>query len=73
MFERLVEQIKSVTTVLCLIGRNDLCLTMEDLVVMKKAVCVLKPFVVATEEMCADKHVGVSKVLNEAHPVCLLF
>ena len=38
---------------------------MEDLVVMKKAVGVLKPFVVATEEMCADKHVGVSKVLNE--------
>jgi hypothetical protein len=62
MFERIIEQFESVTTVLCLIGRNDICLTNKELAVTKKAVCALKPFFVATEEMSTEKHVGVSKV-----------
>lgn len=73
MFERIIEQFESVTTVLCLVGRNDLCLTNEELAVIKKAVCVLKPFAVATKEMSTEKHVGISKVCNQQFILLNLF
>ena len=62
MFERIVQQGDAVTTALCLSGRNDLCLTNEEMKIMKTEVSVLKPFFLATEEMSTEKRVGVSKV-----------
>ena len=49
-------------------------LTSEELIVVKKAVCVLKSFVVATEEIeRTEKHAGVSKVYNQKFILVNLF
>ena len=49
-------------------------LTSEELIVVKKAVCVLKPFAVATEEIGrTEKHAGVSKVCNQKFILVNLF
>ena len=41
MFERLIEQHKAVTTTLCLLDQNSLCLSTEDTEKMKSAVAFL--------------------------------
>ena len=63
MLERMIELHEPATTTLCLLNRNDLCLSDQGIDVMKEAVKVLKPFEAATREMSADTYISVSKVI----------
>ena len=63
MFERMIEQHEAVTTTLCLLDRNGLCLKTEDIEKMKNAVTILKYFEAATREMSADQYFTVSKLI----------
>ncbi len=63
MFERLIEQHEAVTTTLCLLDKNSLCLSAEDIGSMKNAVTLLKSFEAATREMSADQYLTISKLI----------
>ena len=63
MLERLIELHEPVATTLCLLNRNDLCLSDQEVDIMKHAVEILKPFEAATREMSADTYISVSKVI----------
>ena len=63
MFEWMIEQHEAVTTTLCLLDRNSLCLRTEDIEKMKNAVAILKNFEAATREMLADQYFTVSKLI----------
>ena len=63
MFDRINEQQNAITTALCLSGRNDLCLTTEDLKLLKASLSVLQPFESATREMSADQFLSLSKAI----------
>ena len=66
MFERIIELHELVTTTLCLSGKTEMCISVEELEIIKKAVEVLKPFESATVEMSGSKFVTVSKVIQIA-------
>ena len=55
MFERLVEQHRAVTTALCLLNRNNMCLSTAELQQLKNVLCILQPFEAATTETSAEK------------------
>ncbi|KAK3872140.1 hypothetical protein Pcinc_022761 [Petrolisthes cinctipes] len=63
MLERMIEQHDAVTTVLCLLGRNNLCLSPGEVTEMRQAVDTLRPFELATKEISADLHLSVSKIV----------
>ncbi|KAK6470307.1 zinc finger BED domain-containing protein 1-like [Huso huso] len=63
MLERLHEQREAVTTALCLLGKNTLCLSNEELSMVHLTIEALRPFEEATREVSAEKHVSVSKVI----------
>jgi len=63
MFDRLIEQHDAVTTALCLLNKNDMCLTEIELTEMKHAVNFLRPFQAATQEMSGEDYVCLSKVI----------
>lgn len=63
MLERLCEQNEAVTTALCLLGRNALCLNEGELSLIKQTVDALRPFEEVTREVSAEKYVSVSKVI----------
>ena len=63
MLERLIKLHEPVTTTLCLLNRNDLCLSDQEVDIMKQAVEILKPFEAATREMSGDTYISVSKVI----------
>lgn len=63
MLERFAEQSDVVTTALCFLGKNELCLSSEDLLLIKKAISVLEYFDEATKELSAEKFTSISKVL----------
>ena len=63
MFERIIEQHEAVTTTLCLSNRNDLCLSLSEVQLLRAAVAVLKPFERATTEISADQYISISKVI----------
>lgn len=63
MLERLGQQNEAVTTALCLLGRNALCLNEEELSLIKQAVDALRPFEEETREVSAEKNVSVSTVI----------
>ncbi|MBN3283372.1 ZBED4 protein, partial [Polyodon spathula] len=63
MLERLHEQREAVTTALCLLGKNTLCLSIEELFMIHLTIEALRPFKEATREVSAKKHVFVSKVI----------
>jgi len=63
MIERLIEQHEAATTTLCLLDKSSLCLSTEELGVMKSAVTLLKPFEAATREMSADQYLTISKLI----------
>ena len=50
MLERMIVQHHAVTTVLCLPGKHEMCLSSEAIEEMKAAVKILKPFETATSE-----------------------
>ena len=63
MFNRIAEQHDAITTALCLSGRNDLCLTADDLKLLKASLSVLQPFESATREISADQYLSMSKAI----------
>ncbi|XP_076028560.1 zinc finger BED domain-containing protein 4-like [Oratosquilla oratoria] len=63
MFERFQEQHKAVTSTLCVLGRNNMCLSSDELECLSKAICVLQPFDVVTKELSAEKITCMSKVI----------
>ena len=63
MLERLCEQKKDVTTVLCLLGKSSLCLSGEDWSMISPSIDALRPFEEVTGAISTEKHVSVSKVI----------
>ena len=63
IFERLIEQHEAVTTTLCLLNKNSLCLDSEDVGAMKNAATLLKSFEAATREMSGDQYLPISKLI----------
>ena len=63
MFERIIEQHEAVTNTLCLSNRNDLCLSISEVQVLKAAVAILKAFECGTTEISADQYISISKVI----------
>ncbi len=47
----------------CLLDKSTLCLSTEDIKVMKSAMALLKPFEAATREVSADEYPTVSKLI----------
>ncbi|CAB4027116.1 zinc finger BED domain-containing 1-like [Paramuricea clavata] len=72
MFERIVEQHDPVTTTLCLQSKGEMCLSNEDIELIKKVLDLLRPFEVATVEMSAEKFVSVSKIIPIARSLQLV-
>ena len=60
MFERMLQQHQAVTTTLCLMDKSTMCLTAQEIDVLKAAVTVLRPFEAVTTEVSADKYVSIS-------------
>lgn len=63
MLERFTQQSDLITTTLCLLGRNDLCLTGDEISLVTKAVAVLEYFDEATREFSSEKFTSLSKVI----------
>ena len=63
MFERIVEQFEAITTTLCLLGQNHLCLKNEDKEYISGCLKVLKPFLEATKNISVDKYVSISMII----------
>ena len=63
MFERIVEQHQAVTTALCLLNRNNMCLSTAELQQLKNAVTILQPFEAATTETSAENFFSVSALI----------
>ena len=55
---------EAVTTALCLLERNALCLNQGELSLIKQTVDALRPFAEVTQEVSAEKYVSVSKVIS---------
>ena len=67
MMERIADLNEVVTTALCLLGKNDLCLDPSDHAVVAQTISVLKPFEKATREMSGNSFVSVSKLIPLIH------
>ena len=52
---------------LCLLNRNSLCITSDEVDTLKSMVLALQPFEVATRELSADKFVSISKIIPLVH------
>ncbi|KAF3689134.1 Zinc finger BED domain-containing protein 4 [Channa argus] len=63
MLDRFLEQKEPVTTALCVLGRNDLCLSSVETDLIQPTIDALRPFEETTQEASASKHVSMSKVI----------
>lgn len=63
MMERYQEQHEVITTTLCLLDKNKMCLSSDELKVAKNANSALEPIVEATRELSAEKFTSLSKVI----------
>lgn len=63
MLQRLFEQKDTVSTALCLWGKNTLCLDEGEFSLIKQTVDSLQPFEEVTCKISAEKYVSVSKVI----------
>ncbi|KAK3887901.1 hypothetical protein Pcinc_008051 [Petrolisthes cinctipes] len=63
MMERFLEQHEVITTCLCLLGKNYMCLSEEELELVRDTVALLEPFEEATREMSSEKFTSLSKVI----------
>ena len=63
MLTRTREQFEAITTALCLLGQNHLCLKNEDNELLSNCLIVLNPFLEATENISGDKYVSVSMII----------
>ena len=63
MLQSYVVQHNQVTTVLCLRGKNDMCLSTHELGVAKQALETLEPLYLATVELSTEKMTSLSKII----------
>lgn len=63
MMERYLEQSELVTTTLCLLGTNNMCLSNDDTMLLQRTVNSLEHFKEATKEMSAEKVTSLSKII----------
>ena len=63
MLERFYEQFEAITTTLCLVNQNDLCLKVENKATISKALQILKPFLEATEIISGQAYVSISMIV----------
>uniref|UniRef100_UPI0035902B98 E3 SUMO-protein ligase ZBED1-like n=1 Tax=Myxine glutinosa TaxID=7769 RepID=UPI0035902B98 len=63
MLERMEEQAEAVIMTLCLLGKNNMCLTTDEINIMRETITILRPFEKITTEMSADLHVSISRVI----------
>jgi len=63
MLERIVEQEEAVRTALCLLNRNDLTISSEEVEVIKGIIEVLQPFEAVTREISAESYISGSKII----------
>ena len=64
MLERFHEQFDAITTTLCLVNQNDLCLKAEEKDTISKALQLLKPFLEATENISGQAYVSISMIVR---------
>ena len=63
MFKQVLEQKEAITSILCLLGKNEMCLSTAELKQLSMAVTILQPFETATTELSAETYVSVSKII----------
>ncbi|KAM9809120.1 zinc finger BED domain-containing protein 4-like [Syngnathus typhle] len=64
MLDRFFEQREAVTTTLCILGRNDLCLSSEEMNLIQPTIEALRLYEQATQEISSSKQVSMSKVIH---------
>ena len=67
MLERYLVLHTAVTTTLCLLNQNVMCIMGEELGVISEMIDALKPYELATRELSSDKYTSVSKVIPLVH------
>ncbi|GFR84818.1 zinc finger BED domain-containing protein 1 [Elysia marginata] len=63
MFGRMVEQYEAVNTVLCYLGKDNMCLCDDEVELIRSILDVLKPFYAATRELCTESYTCMSKLI----------
>ena len=63
MLQRIVEQEEAIRTTLCLLNRNDLVISCEDVEVITGIVEILEPFEAVTREISADQYLSGSIII----------
>ena len=63
MLERFHQQFEAITTALCLLGQNQLCLAADEKEKIKSVLTYLKPFLDATEDISGETYVSVSMII----------
>ena len=63
MLERFYEQFEAITTALCLVGQNDLCLAPNDNTTIETTLKALKPFLSATEAISGENYTSVPLIV----------
>ena len=63
MFKRIIEQHEAITTTLCLLDKNDLCITQGDVEILKEIVELLQPFEEVTRELSGELYTSISLVI----------
>ena len=63
MLERIASQHEAVTTTLCLLDKQQMCLTTDEKEIILKAIDLLRPFLDATEQISGEKYVSISMII----------
>lgn len=63
MLERFHEQFEAITTTLCLLGHNDICLAVEEKQKINNALSHLKPFLEATKDISGQEYISSSLII----------
>ena len=67
MMERMVGQYQAVNTVLCLLGKDLMCLCDDEVELIRDVIQILNPFQAAVEELCTEPYTCVSKLIPIAN------
>ncbi|GFR68259.1 zinc finger BED domain-containing protein 4 [Elysia marginata] len=63
MMQKMVGQYEAVNTVLCLLGKDDMCLCDDEVELIREMIQILSPFQAAVEELCTEEYTCVSKLI----------
>ena len=63
MLQRIIEQEEAIRTTLCLLSRNDLTISCEDVEIIKGVIEIVDPFEAVTREISADQYLSGSKII----------